>query len=226
MVVAGDVTLSRVKSLCDQWFTSIPEGPKNRRNLSAEPKQSKARFLELASDVPVSAFYQVFHMPSRYQLAYHQADLVSDILGVGKSSRLYQRLVKEQPLFSSISTHVTGSLDPGLMVIQGKLIDGVSCEDGHKAVREEIGRFLADGIDDTELNKVKNQAESNLVFSEVNLLNRAMNLAVATVAGNTDYVNQEPEIIQGITAEEIMNIAQNMLKEENSSTLYYRKKSA
>jgi predicted Zn-dependent peptidase len=226
MVVAGDVTLSRVQTLCDKWFSSIPEGPVNSRNICTEPEQSEARLMELSSEVPVSAFYQVFHMPARYRLAYHQADLVGDILGSGKSSRLYQRLVKEQPMFSSIYAHVTGSLDPGLLVIQGKLIDGVSCEQGNKAVREEISKFLGEGIDENELNKVKNQVESGLVFSEVSLLNRAMNLAVATVAGNTDYVNQEPGIIQGITTEEIMSMAKNILREENSSTLYYRKKSA
>ncbi|GJM29959.1 MAG: peptidase M16 [Cyclobacteriaceae bacterium] len=226
MVVAGDVTPSNVQELCEKWFTGIPKGPDNHRILTPEPKQQEARLLELSSDMQVSAFYQVFHIPARYQPEYYQADLVSDILGRGKSSRLYQKLVKEQPLFSSISAHVTGSLDPGLLVVQGKLVDGISCETGHKAVRQVMDSFLAACIDDKELDKVKNQAESSLVFSEINLLNRAMSLAVAAAAGNADYANQEPEIIRSITARQIMNMAHEILREENSSTLYYHKKSA
>ena len=223
MVVAGDVTTSEIERLANKWFGEIPGGPVNNRNIVREPEQLEARFDQLSSEVPVSAFYQLFHIPERYKPAYYQADLVSDILGRGKSSRLYQSLVKENPMFSSISSHVTGSFDPGLMVIQGKLVDGVSCEEGHQAVANEINLFLAKGIDDTELEKVKNQAESSLVFSEVSLLHRAMNLAMAAVAGNADYVNQEPDMIQSVTSDQIMAMAQDTLRETNSSTLYYRK---
>jgi len=223
MVVAGDVTLKNVEELATKWFGEISAGPENRRNLPVEPNQEQARLLEISSDVPVSAFYQAFHMPARYRASYYQNDLISDILGRGKSSRLYRKLVKEKPLFSSIAAQVTGSLDPGLLVIQGKLVDGVSCEQGHEAVNEVIYQFLQEGIDKQELEKVKNQSESSLVFSEVGLLNRAVNLAMAAVAGDPDYVNQEPEMIQKVTMDEIVEQSHITLRETNSSTLYYRK---
>ncbi len=226
LVVAGDVSVSQVKSLCNKWFADIPAGPKNHRNLPAEPFQNEERLSVISAKVPVDAFYQVYHMSPRFGKAYHQADLVSDILGRGKSSRLFQQLVKEKKLFSSISAYVTGSLDPGLLVIQGNLSEGTSCQTGHQAVRDLIDEFLSVGVTPGELEKVKNQTESSLVFSEISLLNRAMNLAVAAVVGDPDYVNLEPQIIQNITEDEIMDMGQNVLRRENSSTLYYQKELA
>jgi len=226
MVVAGDVSVTQVKSLCNKWFADISAGPKNQRNLPIEPFQEEERLIEVTAKVPVDAFYQVYHMSPRFGKTYHQADLVSDILGRGKSSRLYQQLVKEKKLFSSISAYVTGSLDPGLLVIQGHLSEGISCRKGHQAVSDLIDEFLSVGVTTGELEKVKNQTESSLIFSEIALLNRAMDLAVAAVAGDPDYVNREPQIIQNITEGEVMDMAQNVLRRENSSTLYYLKELA
>ena len=223
MVVAGDVSVTQVKSLCNKWFADILAGPKNHRNLPIEPLQEEERLIEITAKVPVDAFYQVYHMSPRFGKTYHQADLVSDILGRGKSSRLYQQLVKEKKLFSSISAYVTGSLDPGLLVIQGHLSEGISCRKGHQAVSDLIDEFLSVGVTAGELEKVKNQTESSLIFSEIALLNRAMDLAVAAVAGDPDYVNREPQIIQNITEGEVMDMGQTVLRRENSSTLYYQK---
>ena len=225
MVVAGDVDTSVVERLSSKWFGGIPQGPDNNRRLPVEPMQKEPRKQVVSGAVPVDAFYQVYHMPARFTDSYHQADIVSDILGRGKSSRLYQHLVKEKRLFSSISAHVTGSLDPGLLVIQGKLHQDVSCSQGHLAVEQVIQEFLEQGLSSHELVKVKNQAESTLVFSEVTLLNRAMNLAVSATIGDPDYVNREPEIIREITESQVMEMAANILKKENSSTLYYQKDS-
>lgn len=226
MVVAGAVTIDQVEGLARKWFGNIPDGPENKRRIAQEPLQTEERIMEVRGKVPVDALYQVYHMPGRFARAYYQADLISDILGRGKSSRLYQKLVKEEKLFSSISASVTGSLDPGLLVIHGKLGDGISCKCGHQAVREEIERFLTDGIGEKELIKVKNQTESTLVFSEVTLLNRAMNLAIAAVAGDPEYVNRESEVVQSITEQEIMEMGRQMLRKENSSTLYYLKETS
>jgi predicted Zn-dependent peptidase len=223
MVVAGDVSVSQVESLCNKWFADIAPGPKNERCLPVEPLQTEERLSEITAKVPVDAFYQVYHMPPRFGKAYHQADLVCDVIGRGKSSRLYQQLVKEKKLFSSMSAYVTGSLDPGLLVIQGNLSEDTSCQTGHQAVRDLIDGFLSAGVTQEELEKVKNQTESSLVFSEISLLNRAMNLAVAAVAGDPDYVNREPELIQSITRKEVMEMGQNVLREENCSTLYYQR---
>ncbi len=222
MVVAGNVTLEQVKQLAKKWFEPIPAGNVTPRNLPQEPRQLAARFLETNAKVPLDAVYKVFHTPARYADNFNAVDLASDILGRSKSSRLYNKLVKENPLFNSVNAYVTASLDPGLLVIQGNLNSGVSIEEGDAAIQEVLNDFLSQPIDEEELTKVKNQAESTLVFSEVELLNRAMNLAVAANAGDPESVNQETEKIQAVNAEQLSTSIKDVLRPENCSTLYYR----
>jgi predicted Zn-dependent peptidase len=163
-------------------------------------------------------------MPPRFTPEYHQVDLLSDVLGRGKSSRLYQKLVKEQSLFSSISCYVTGSLDPGLLVVTGKLSQEVSCDQGIEAVRQVIDELLHQGVQAEELAKVKNQAESSLVFGKVPLLNRAMNLALSALVGDPDYFNKEAELVTKVTIEEVNRQANLLLGSHQSSSLNYNKK--
>lgn len=223
MVVAGNVSFAEVEAMTIKWFGEIPPGPEYLRDLPQEPVQESARLQEITAEVPVDALYQVYHMPARFTKQYHRGDLLSDILGRGKSSRLYQELVKEQKLFSSLSSNVTGSLDPGLLVVQGNLNKGVSCQQGHEAIRTIFDKMLQHGVTPTELQKVKNQSESSLLFGKVSLLNRAMNLGLSALAGDPEYVNRELQILQDISVEELAESAKDILRESNSSTLYYQK---
>lgn len=221
MVVAGNVDFDHVKKLSMKWFGEIPPGEKYHRNLPVEPPQNKKRILNIESDVPLDAFYKAYHMPARTDLRYYQADLLSDILGRGHSSRLYVALVKEQKLFNSIHAYVTGSVEPGLLVINGKLNDGVGMEQAEAEIERIITQLKQKSVDSAELEKVKNQAETSKIFGEVELLNRAMNLAYASVLGDPELVNTETEKIQSVTSSEILAMANDILKEENSSVIYY-----
>lgn len=223
LVVAGNVTIEQVKELCAKWFAPIPAGPAYMRALPNEGRQTEARHEEVSAKVPLDALYKVWHMPGRFEPGYYTADLLSDMLGRGKSSRLYQRLLRDNPLFSNIGAYSTSSLDPGLLVVQGTLNEGVTLEEADAAVTAIIQEFIDQPVADDELSKVKNQAEATLAFSEVELLNRAMNLAYAANAGNPDLVNEEAAMIQAITADDIQAIARQMLRPDNCSTLFYRR---
>lgn len=224
MVVAGNVTFQQVKELSEKWFGPIPAGEKYLRKLPAEPRQVEARLEVVEGDVPLDAIYKAYHMPGRTDTRYYTADLLSDILGRGKSSLFYDRLVKEQKLFSDISAYVTGSLDPGLLVVSGKLRPGTTHEQAEEAITAIITEVQEKGVSEEELAKVKNQAESSLVFSEVDLLNRAMNLAFGAIMGDPDLVNKEGDLIQAVTAEGIQAMAHKILLPTNCSTLHYKAK--
>lgn len=224
LVVAGNVTVEEVKQLCKKWFEPIPAGTPYVRRLPQEPRQTQARFLETTADnVPLNALYKVWHMPGRFDTGFYNADLLSDILGRGKSSRLYQKLLRDTPLFNNISAHITASLDPGLMIVQGTLNDGVSLEEANEAVDSAIRTLVSETIAEEEITKVKNQAEATLVFSEVELLNRAMNLAYAANAGDASLVNEEAARIQAITPDTLRSMAQDVLRPDNCSTMFYRR---
>ncbi|WP_201985881.1 M16 family metallopeptidase [Hymenobacter rubidus] len=221
LVVAGAVSAAEVRQLAEKWFGPIPGGPAYRRQLPAEPVQTEARHRVATAPVPLPALYKAYHMPARGDARYHAVDLLSDMLGHGKSARLHQRLVKEQALFNNISSSLTGSLDPGLLVISGKLNEGVDLKTADTAVEAVVAEFLTQDVDALELEKVKNQAESSLVFGEIDLLNRALNLAYSKLQGDANLVNEESRRIQAVTVADVRAMAQLVLRPENCSTLYY-----
>ena len=221
LVVAGAVSAAEVQRLAEKWFGPIPGGPAYQRQLPQEPAQTEARHHTATAQVPLSALYKAYHMPARGDARYHAVDLMSDVLGHGKSARLHQRLVKELQLFNNISSSLTGSLDPGLLVISGKLNEGVDLKEADAAVEAVVAEFLAADVDPQELQKVKNQAESSLVFGEIDLLHRALNLAYSKLQGDANLVNEESGRIRAVTADAVREAAQSVLRPENCSTLYY-----
>lgn len=224
MVVAGDVELDEIKRLSQKWFGPIKRGAKIERNIPTEPEQTEARFMKVERDVPVNAIFKVYHMCGRTDKDYHATDLISDIMANGKSSRLYQKLVKEQQVFSSIQAYISGDIHPGMIVFAGYLSDGVKPKDADNALKQEINLLVNEGIEDDELQKVKNKVESVLTFSEINTLDRAMNLAYHELLGNAENANLELTKYQNVNTEDIQRIAKQILHDNNSSTLYYLKK--
>ncbi|MBC8052483.1 MAG: insulinase family protein [Sphingobacteriaceae bacterium] len=221
MVVGGAVLTEDVKQLAEKWFGSIPSGPKPARNLPAEPEQTVGQREVIISDVPLNAIYIVFHSQARNEQGYYEADLISDILSRGNASRLHINLIKERKLFSEIHAHSTGSLDPGLFIIEGKPVKGVAMEDAEAAIWDEIDKLKAELVPADELTKVKNKIESTMVFSEMSLLDKAMNLAMFELLGSASDFNSETGRYLRVTSEEIKNRANTIFRKENSTTLYY-----
>jgi zinc protease len=221
MVVSGNVETENVKAMVAKWFAAIPKGPANERNLPKEPEQTQARSLTVKRDVPYDAIYKTYHCCARKEKAYYSTDLMSDILSRGNSSRLYIELVKRQKLFSELHAYVTGDIDNGLVVIEGKLIKGVTVEQAETVIEAELHKIKTTLVPANELRKVKNKIESSHQFSEMNVLNKAMNLAYAELLGNSELVNTEVASYNAVTPEEIKEQANAVFNEKNCSTLYY-----
>ncbi len=225
MVVAGDVTFNQVKALAEKWFADIPMRPKPVRKLPAEPKQLAPRREEVHADVPVNSIYIAFHGPGRTHPDYPIMDLLSDILSRGSSSRLYRALVKDQPLFSEVNAYVCGSIDPNLMVVEGKPLPHIDMAEAETLLWNQLDILKTELMNEMELQKVKNKIESTMVFAELSILDKAMNLAFFEVLGNADWYNQEVDRYLAITPAAIQRMAQEIFIPENSSTLiYYAKK--
>ena len=221
LVVAGNVTLAQVTILAEKWFAPIPAGIKYERNLPQEPAQTAERKLEVKAKVPLNALYKTWHIYPRLDERYYVCDLITEILGGGGSSRLFQALVKEKKLFSNIDCSHYGSTDAGLLVIEGKLIQGVDMKLAEAAVMEEIERLLAEGITENELQKVKNKTESMMAFEDMSVMNRATSLAMYELLGDAELMNTELERYQAVTADELILESNIVFNNNNCSTLYY-----
>jgi predicted Zn-dependent peptidase len=221
LVVAGHVRLDEVRRLAEKWFGPIAMGEKYVRNLPGEPRQTEARFLKVEAEVPLDAFYKTWHMASRLNKGYYSADLITDILSGGGSSRLYQALVKEKQLFSNIECHHMGSVEAGLITIEGKLVKGVKMEEAEKGVQEEVDKIRKDVVSESELEKVKNKTESMIAFEDMSVMNRANSLAFYELLGDANMMNTELERYQQVTVEDIKETANEVFDEANSNTMHY-----
>ena len=224
LVVAGNVTIEKVKELTEKWFGDIPSGEKYIRNLPLEPPQTEARKLEVKAEVPLDAFYKCWHIYPRNDKRYYIADLITEVLSGGGSSRLFQSLVKEKKLFSAVECYHSGSLDAGTLVIEGKLVKGIKMEDAEKAVEAELEKMRIEKVTTTELQKVKNKVESLIAFEDMSLTNRANSLAFYELLGDAEQMNHELEKYNVVTAEDILNESRIIFRPENSNTLYYYSK--
>lgn len=225
LVVAGNVTTERVRELAEKWFGPIESGEKYVRNLPQEPAQTAPRFKEVHANVPLDALYKTWHIYPRMDHRYYVADLITDVLSGGGSSRLFQSLVKEQKLFSNIECYHFGTVDAGLLAIDGKLVKGVKIEDAEKAVAAELEKLKREKISDTELQKVKNKTESTISFEDMSVMNRANSLAFYELLGDASLMNTELERYNVVTVDEIHVEANKIFREENSNTIWYMSKS-
>lgn len=221
LVVAGNVKTENIKVLAEKWFGDIPTGEKYKRQLPVEPLQTAARKKEISGNVPLDALYKTWHMPSRLEIGYYAAEMITEILGGGASSRLYQALVKEQKLFSSIECYQFGTTDAGLLTIEGKITKGVKAETAEKAIEEELKKIKTEDVSETELEKVKNKTESMITFEDMSVMSRANSLAYYELLGNAELMNEEMDKYAAITADDILEYSKEIFAPENSNTLLY-----
>jgi predicted Zn-dependent peptidase len=221
MVIAGNVETSKVKELSEKWFGVIEKGSAYHRNLPIEPEQTGARTLTVERDVPYDSLYKAWHICGRKDPGFYATDLISDILSAGQSGRLNQQLVKKQKLFSDLNAFITGDIEPGLFMITGKLMKGVSMDVAENALQLEIDQIINNHVELDELQKVKNRIEAMMEFSEMRVLEKAMNLAYYELLGDAAQVNSLYSKYAAVSVADIQSEAGRIFKPENCSTMHY-----
>lgn len=224
LVVAGNVQTNQIFQLAEKWFGDIPSSEKINKNIPVEPKQTQNKFLELHANVPLDAIIKTWHIDARLTKGYYTADLITEIFGGGASSRLFNKLVKEKKLFSNINCYHFGTIDPGLLTIEGKLVKGIRMQDAETAIQEELDKIKSILIEDKELQKVKNRTESLITFEDVSIASRANSLAMYELLGDAELMNSELSKYQEITVQDIQQYAQTIFDDKNSSTIHYYSK--
>jgi predicted Zn-dependent peptidase len=224
LVVTGNVTTDQVKALAEKWFGPIPAGEPYVRNLPSEPEQLKSKTLDVRADVPLDMLMMTWHMGNRTDNYYHATDLLTEVMGGGASSRLYEQLIKVKQIFSSIECYHFGTIEPGLLVIEGKLVKGVTMSVAEKAILDEIERIKNEILPAKEVQKVINKTESLICFEDMSIMNRAHSLAYYELLGDASLMNSELKKYQEVTPQLIQETAQRIFKDTNRNTLYYYSK--
>jgi len=222
--VVGDIESAGVFNLAEKWFGDIEKREIKAPEYEMEKEQTEKRILKVQRDVPYDTIFMAYHMSDRYSKRYDIANMLSDILSSGRSARLYQSLVKKKKLFSRVNAFISGSLDAGLFCVKGDLLPGVDMQQAEQAIWEELNLISQEEVQEKELQKIKNRLEAMLVFEDMSLLNKAMQLSYFEMLGDANEINNQAKVIQSISAKEIKDEASAIFNEKNCSILYYMSK--
>jgi zinc protease len=161
--IAGDINTDSIKLKVEKYFGDIPPGPPIEHQKVWIAKMTGTKRMTMQDRVPQARVYEVWNVPEygSQDLAY--LDLLSDILAVGKTSRLYKRLVYDE----QIATDIHAYYSPGEIGSQFDIVatakEGIPLSRIESEINEELGKLLKDGPTDEELEKVKTAHISNFV---------------------------------------------------------------
>ena len=221
LILSGNVDVDECFQLAEKWFGPIASRHVEKSRLPQEPEQIVYREKTVERSVPDTCLYMAFHMSDRRSPEYYVCDLISDILSAGNSSRLYQKLVKQERLFTELDAYVSGDHDAGLFLISGKLSPNVSLEKAQAAVWQELERLQQDPVKPEELEKVKNRLEANHTYSQMNYLSMAQELAMYEDIDKAERINEQMDTYRSVLPDDICRMAGVLFRKENCSRLNY-----
>ena len=222
--VSADFDEERMLDLAEKWFAPLADRTVTPQPIPREPQQEAPRRETVERDVPATTLSLAFHMGGRTSQDFYTADLVSDLLSGGDSSRLYKHLVQEQRLLASVNAYISGDVDPGLFVFTGQLLPDTTPEQAEAAFRAEIEALQSVPASDYEVEKVKNKFEANTLFGELNVMNKAMNLGFYEMLGDLPLINGEVAAYRAVTTGDILAFSRRTFRPENCSILIYKAK--
>lgn len=223
LVLAGNIEKEQASTLAKKYFGELTGSAVEKRKFD-EPEQTEAKEKTVYEDVPLNAIYIAFKICDRLHPDYYASDVTSDILSNGTSSRLHQKLVKEEKAFVEIDAYITSSDDIGMFVVEGKITDGIELQKATDLIWAELKKMKEEKVNESELQKCKNKMLTYMNFSEASLLNRAISLAYYELLGNANLINEEEQQYDAVNAEHIQQFAQKTFTKERSNTLFYLKK--
>lgn len=217
VVIAGDVTVAQVTTLAKQYFEPIPAQKPPRKIHTVEPEQKgERRVYTQKASVTSPNLLMAFHVPATKHKDHYPLQMLSSILGEGKSSRLYRSLIDEQQLATQIFTYLPDSFDPNLIYIYGVAASNVTAKQLEQGIIKEINKVMLDGINSNELAKVKNTAQVDFYRQLATINGKANNLgSYELYYGDYKRMFSAPEQLAQVTKEQVQQVANAYLRKAN-----------
>jgi zinc protease len=225
LVVAGDVTAETVQRLAQQTYGKVARGPElPPRVRPKEPEQNTRRLVTMTDQrVTLPSFQTSWVVPSYTTAKNGEAealDLLSEILGGGVRSRLYQELVVKTGIASSAGAYFqSDGLDDTSFTVYGSPRGGNDLGTVEKAVVTEVARIAKEGVTERELDKAKNRFVKSMIFARDNQsgMARIYGSTLAT-GGKVSDVADWPDRIRAVTPDQVKAVAQKYLDFDRSTT--------
>ncbi|GAA0589855.1 pitrilysin family protein [Caenispirillum bisanense] len=224
LIVAGDATVEQVRQLAQQHYGSIPRGPDfNRERVRDLPPPADSRVVMQHPRVSQASWSRQYVAPS-YALGEpgeaYALQVLSEILGSGSTSRLYQELVvKGRVAVAAGSFYRATAVDFGTFGFYGTPAADRTPEDVEAAIDAEVERLLTDGVTAEEVELAKQRLKAGLVYARDSSQSAARTIGAALATGSTlDDVQAWPRRIAEVTPEQVMQVARKVLRGSQSAT--------
>ncbi|MBD0851476.1 M16 family metallopeptidase [Maribacter arenosus] len=223
LVVAGDIEIDKTKNKIQEYFGAIPKGKEIQRNTFTEdPIVSTIKAKYHDPNIQIPAIFLGYRTPAQTDREAYVLDMISTYLSDGKSSKLYKKLVDEKKKALQVFAFNGSQEDYGAYVVGALPVGETTLEDLKMEIDEEISKLQSELITEKDHQKLLNKFENNFVNSNSSISGIANSLARYHMLYNdTSLINNEIEIYQSITREEISAVANKYLKPSQRVELEY-----
>jgi zinc protease len=216
LVIVGDFKKEELLTRIEKAFGSHPKGVAPNQEKDKDPPQIGERRIFVKKEAQLPTILMAYHTPNLREPDSYVLEVIATILSGGKSSRLYQSLVREKRLvLSADADHSLVSHDPSLFTLSADLLPGKEGSEVEKAFDQEIERLQREPVREQELKKVKNQLEASFIFGQDSIFNQAMLLARHEIAISWKAIDDYLPFIRKVTPEDIQRVAKKYLISDN-----------
>lgn len=223
LVIAGDIDVEKTKGLVQKYYGEIPRSAGEiYRPADVEPPQTIEVRDTVPDNIQLPAVILAYHMPPQGTKDYYALSMLTTLLSGGESSRLTKRLVDKEKLAVAVQSIPLALENPSVFIGLAICSFGKTPAEVEKVMQQEIDRLQKDLIGETELTKIKNQRETEFIEKNSTVQGKAVQLAdYHLFFGDANLINTEISKFMGVTREDIRRVAQQYLKNENRTVLYY-----
>jgi zinc protease len=221
LAIVGDVDTKTTLEKVRKAFESIPaQTPPPPADLT-EPPQTAERRQRLEDPLAkLARLDMVYKVPPRLTPDDDALQVLGTVLSGGRSSRLFQKIVREQQLAPNVSAFRDGAVGPGLFRVIGTVTPGKTPEQLEAAILAEIERVKNEPIEAWELEKARNNAKRSVVAGMTSSLQRAIQLAAfAANYGDANLINQQVDRLMKVTPADVQRVARTYLTAENRTVV-------
>jgi zinc protease len=224
LAIVGDFDPAAARRLVEKYFGSLRRGPDVPKITATTPPMAAEKRITVTDTVQLARVYMAWLSPAIYKAGDAEADLAADILGGGKSSRLYKALVYDKQIAQAVQATQESLILGSKFTIQATARPGHTAEELETVINEELRRFVAQGPDATELERARNTIETRIVTGLETLGGfggKADRLnSYEHYLGTPDYLRQDLQRYRDATAQAVKTFAEQHLQPTKRVVLF------
>lgn len=223
LVISGDVTLEQARELVEEYFGDIPRGPEMQAlpEITPTPRTDGERRKVLEDDLANTPIYfAAFNIPPHNHADSYALGLLSSIFSEGESSRLNQRLVRDEKAALTVISQLDSRVGPGVFFFGGIPNQDVEVDRIEALINEEIDKLKSEGVSARELQKAKNQLRADQIQGRQTVFSKSMSLQhYRLYHGDVSEINQDLDRYMAVTLDDIRRVAGTYLVPENRTVV-------